>query len=129
MSKSQFSKDELKRKTVLQLLEILSDSKRLQKARTIKYTDFRIIYQTEEGYMYEIQSSNQTYFLRIDRKNRVLIHNCEDWVRRCMMEHKLCKHFDRILQLIYEKDAKELLTDLYLNSWAFLDSDEYLKKG
>lgn len=129
MSKAQFSKEELERKTVLQLLEVLSDSKRLQKARPIKYTDIRIIFQTDEGSMYEIQSATQTYFLRIDRKNRVLIHNCEDWVRRCMIEHKLCKHCDRILQLIYEKDAKELLMDMCLHSWEFLDSDTYLKKG
>jgi hypothetical protein len=129
MSKAQFSRDELERKTILQLLEMLSDSKRIQKAKTIKYTDIRIIFQTDEGRMYEIKSSTQTYLLRIDRKNRSLIHNCEDWVRRCIVEHKLCKHFDRIFQLLYEKDAKELLIDMCLYSWAFLDSDSYLKKG
>ena len=77
--------------------------------------------------MYEIKGTQQTYFLRIDRKNRVLIHNCEDWIRRQMREYKLCKHFGRIFQEIYETEAKEILIDLILHSWTFSDSDDYLK--
>ncbi|NVM54009.1 MAG: hypothetical protein HWN66_09945 [Candidatus Helarchaeota archaeon] len=127
MDKPTFSKAELEQKDIHELLKLLSDIKRLQKARTLKYKDIRIIFQSEEGYMYEIKGTKQTYFLRIDRKNRALIHNCEDWIRRGMRENKLCKHFDRIFQEIYEKEAKAILIDLLLNSWVFLDSDNYLK--
>lgn len=127
MSNSPISKKELAQKDVRELLKLLMDNKRLQKARTLSYQDIRIIFQSEEGYMYEIKGSKQSYFLRIDRKNKALVHNCEDWIRRGMRDYKLCKHFGRIFQEIYEKEAKEILIDLFLNPWAFLDSDDYLK--
>ncbi|NVM31861.1 MAG: hypothetical protein HWN65_23680 [Candidatus Helarchaeota archaeon] len=128
MEKPTFSKEELEQKTISELLNLLSDAKRLKKASKIGYKDIRIIFQSEEeeGYMYEIKGSKQTYFLRIDYKNKALIHNCDDWMRRGMREYRLCKHFLRIFQEIYEKEAKEILIDLLLNTWSFLDSDDYL---
>ncbi len=122
------SRRELEKKSILELLQLLTDEARLQKARGLKFQDIRIVFQTEEGYMYEIRGAKNTYFLRIDRKNRALVHNCEDFLRRGLRDGLLCKHFTRIFQEIYEKEAKEILIDLLLNPWVYLDSDEYLKK-
>ena len=120
-------REELEKKSIHDLLEELSDSKRLQKASTIKNTDIRIVFQSEEGYMYEIKGTKQSYFLKIDIKNKTLVHNCEDWLHRGMRDGQLCKHFIRIFQSIYEKDAKKILINLILEPWVFSDSDDYLK--
>ncbi|HUX99734.1 MAG TPA: hypothetical protein VMV49_09290 [Candidatus Deferrimicrobium sp.] len=127
MSKESISKEELEKKDIPALLNLFIDTKRLQKAKMIIYSDIRIIFQSEEEYMYEIKGTKQTYFLKIDLRNKVLVHNCEDWVRRCMRDNLLCKHFGRIFQEIYPKDAKKILIDMCLNSWSFLDTDDYLK--
>ena len=128
MKKHSYSREELEQKDRPDLLKLLSDEKRLQKARSIKFMNIRIIFQSEKGYMYEIKGSKQTYFLRIDRRNRTLVHNCEDWLRRGLRDGIICKHFIRILHEIYEKEAKEIIIDLLLNDWTFVDSDDYLKK-
>ena len=121
-------REELEKKSIHDLIEELSDSKRLQKANTIKNTDIRIVFQSEEGYMYEIKGTKQSYFLKIDTKNKTLVHNCEDWLHRGMRDYRLCKHFIRIFQLLFEKDAKKILIDLILQPWAVSDSDDYLKR-
>ena len=128
MDKTSYSREELAQKTVPELLRLLTDEKRLQKARAIKYTEIRIIFQSDAGYMYEIKGSKESYFLRIDRKNRAIVHNCEDFLRRGIRDGILCKHCVRVLQEIYKKDAKEILIELLLNLWTYVDSDEYLKK-
>ena len=120
-------REELEQKSIDGLLQELSDSKRLQKADTIKNADIRIVFQSEEGYMYEIKGTKQSYFLKIDIKNKTLVHNCEDWLHRGMRDYKLCKHFIRIFQSIYKKEAKKILIDLILQPWAVSDSDDYLK--
>lgn len=127
MKNSSFKKAELNQKEISELLELLTDTKRLKKAETIKNSDIRLIFQSEEGYMYEIKGKKHNYFLRIDCKNKVLIHNCEDWLHRGMRDYQLCKHFVRIFQLLYEKEAKKILIDLLLHPWILSDSDEYLK--
>ncbi|MHA1267499.1 MAG: hypothetical protein ACTSRS_19850 [Candidatus Helarchaeota archaeon] len=127
MVEKKFSRDELNQKNILQLISLLTDTKRIQKARSLKYRNISIIYQSSEGYMYEIKGSHQSYFLKIDQKKRVLIHNCEDWIRRGIPEYQLCKHFVRIFQELYEKEAKALLIDLLLHPWTFTNSDAYLK--
>lgn len=78
--------------------------------------------------MFEIKGSKQTYVLKIDLKHKALIHNCEDWLHRGMQNYQLCKHYVRIFQELFEEEAKEIVTDVLVNSWAFVDSDDYLKK-
>lgn len=128
MPESPISRETLEKKGIQELIKLISDPLRMQKARALNYTDIRTIFQSEEGYMYEIRGKKQTYFLRIDRKNKALIHNCEDWIHRCVRDYKLCKHFIRIFQSIYENEAKEILIDLILQPWAFFETDDYIKK-
>ncbi|MFX1294444.1 MAG: hypothetical protein ACFFD2_06265 [Promethearchaeota archaeon] len=127
MNKVSISRESLEQKDIRQLLQLLSDSKRIQKAKTLYISDIKIIFQSDEGYMYEIKGTKQTYYLRIDLKNKVLIHNCDDWVHRGLRNNKLCKHFIRVFQLLYDKEAKRILIDLILSPWIFSDSDTYLK--
>jgi hypothetical protein len=128
MAGTKYTREELQSKKILELLQLIILPNRLSKASAMKRADIRIIFQDETGYMYEIKGSKQNYFLKIDRKNRALIHNCEDWLHRGMRHSQLCKHFGRIFQEMYAGDAKEILIDLILNrtDWLFLNSDEYL---
>ncbi|MHA1650455.1 MAG: hypothetical protein ACTSYB_09680, partial [Candidatus Helarchaeota archaeon] len=88
MNTPSFQEDELDQKDVYDLLKLLTDAKRLKKAETIKNSDIRLIFQSEDGYMYEIKGKKHNYFLRIDWKNKVLIHNCEDWLHRGMRDYQ-----------------------------------------
>jgi hypothetical protein len=127
MNNSSITKAELEEKDIPALLNLITDPKRIKNAKTIKDLDVRIIYQSNEGYMYEIKGRKSNYFLKIDCRNKVLVHNCEDWLHRGMRDYQLCKHFVRIFQILYEKEAKTILIDLILNPWSFLDSENYLK--
>ncbi len=127
MNNQTYTKEILEQKDISALLEILSDSKRILKAKTIKLSEIQIVFQSEQGYMYEFKGSKQTYILRIDLKNKVLVHNCEDFIRRGIRDYSLCKHFVKIFQILYEKEAKMILLDLLLHSWTLTDSDDYLK--
>ncbi len=127
MNNSSISRAELEEKDIPALLDLVTDAKRIKNAKSIKDLDIRIIYQSNEGYMYEIKGRKSNYFLKIDCKNKVLVHNCEDWLHRGMRDYQLCKHFVRIFQILYEKEAKTILIDLILSPWSFLDTENYLK--
>ncbi|MHA1359854.1 MAG: hypothetical protein ACTSRC_17195 [Candidatus Helarchaeota archaeon] len=127
MNHTPLQKTDLESKDIPTLLEMLTDSKRIANAKRITTQDIRIVYLSDDAYMYEIKGTKHNYFLKIDWKHKVLVHNCEDWLHRGMRDYQLCKHFVRIFQLVYEKEAKKILIDLILQPWRFADSEDYLR--
>jgi hypothetical protein len=71
-------------------------------------------------------SKGERYILKIDIKNKIIIHDCHDFIQNKMKKNEFCKHFFRTI-LKFKKSSPELV-ELFLNRiksnrdrWQFLD--------
>ena len=71
-------------------------------------------------------SKGEQYILKIDIKNKIIIHDCHDFIQNKMKNNEFCKHFFRTI-LSLKKSSPELV-ELFLNriksnrnKWSFID--------
>lgn len=69
----------------------------------------------------EIKGKVKDYVVRINFKNRTILHDCQDW-RNNMATKMMCKHLGKFLQKIDEMSATDLLKDILKNKdrWSFV---------
>ncbi len=68
----------------------------------------------------EIHGKVKDYVVRIDIKNRKIMHDCQDW-RNNMASKNMCKHLGKFLTRLDEERATDLLRDVLKNKeqWTF----------
>ncbi len=81
---------------------------RLKRAEQIADDEMQITGQTEE----RIEATIREYHIRIDMRNRTLLHDCADW-EKVMSTRRLCKHIAKLLLSIDKQKATEVLLGLY----------------
>jgi len=60
------------------------------------------------------------YTIEVNRKTKVLKHDCEDWSQGLGMK-RLCKHMIKLFLILPSEDSRQILTDLVENTdtWRF----------
>jgi hypothetical protein len=68
----------------------------------------------------EIEGTVKDYVVKIDTKNRSIVHDCEDW-RKNMASKRMCKHLGKFLVMLNKTRATALLREIVKNKdqWAF----------
>lgn len=62
----------------------------------------------------EIRAQVKDYLVRIDVKNKTILHDCQDW-RNNMDSGRMRKHLAKLLMTLYAPVARELLEDIARN--------------
>ena len=108
-----FSVSEL---SVEDLLEKLTDNRRLERGMSIKDEELVIEESSEEA----IKARIRDYVIELDLTERVLRHNCDDW-RKGIGIKRMCKHVVKFFMMITEERSRKILNDMMENkdSWTF----------
>jgi len=69
-------------------------------------------------------TQKEHYYIKIDRQNKLILHNCNDFQERKAENKKFCKHLAKFFLFLKEKDEKiiiSILNDIALNinDWDF----------
>ena len=98
------------------LLLHVSDKHRLKRAKTIKDTELIV----DESSETMIKVKIRKYTIEVNRKTKVLKHDCEDWSQGLGMK-RLCKHMIKLFLILPSEDSRQILTDLVenTNTWRF----------
>jgi uncharacterized protein YecE (DUF72 family) len=98
------------------LIRFLVSPERLKRAQQIADNEVQMIKETED----QIEATVRDYHVVVDTKNRSLLHDCADW-GKIMSTKRLCKHVAKMLFMIDQQKAIEVLRSIYENeeSWNF----------
>ncbi|MBD3197466.1 MAG: hypothetical protein GF317_20605 [Candidatus Lokiarchaeota archaeon] len=71
-------------------------------------------------------SKEDPYYIKISKNNKILSHNCHDFVSRRAPDKKFCKHLAKLFLLLKEKEESFSIKFLnyianYINEWEFGD--------
>jgi len=99
------------------LLEQFLGAARLKRAREIDDSLVSLTKTESE----EIGGRVKDYLVRIDIKNRTILHDCQDW-RNNIDSKNMCKHLGKFLLMLDQKRATDLLRDVLQNmsKWKFI---------
>jgi len=102
--------------TIEQLLHIFLGGPRLYRAREI---DESLVSVTQED-SDVIEGKVKNYLVRVDIKNRTILHDCQDW-RNNMASKNMCKHLGKFLMTLDEGKASEILRRVLSekDQWSF----------
>lgn len=111
-----FSKEDLEKMELNELLEKLIDKNRMKKAKEIANEDVKIKY-IKDDY---IESLVKEYHIVIDINRKILLHDCADW-SKILQSKMFCKHLGKIFLSIPKIKAEEILRKILLNigEWEF----------
>jgi uncharacterized protein YecE (DUF72 family) len=111
-----FMPEEIKRMNFSQLLGTFMDEGRMRRARGIR---------DKEVTMREISDNRVTATVReynvvFDLQKRTILHDCADW-SRCIPAKQLCKHIGKVLLMLPQEKATNILRQVSLNheKWEF----------
>jgi hypothetical protein len=68
-----------------------------------------------------VEAGIRRYSIEIDRNSRTVSHDCDDW-RKGAERKRMCKHVAKLLLILPEGQAQELLTEIWDNrdGWQFI---------
>jgi len=100
-----------------ELLELFLGPARLKRADEIGDSLVSII---EVG-THEIFGKVKEYTVKIDAKNRRILHDCQDW-RNNLDSKRMCKHLGKFILTMNRKTAADLMADVLRNKdqWRFV---------
>lgn len=90
--------------------------RRLQSSIEIPEDEVSVEKSTDEYLVARVRD----YIIKADLGSRILAHDCGDWIA-WMSKKLLCKHVARVLAMIDQENATNILRDLYANKdkWIF----------
>ena len=102
--------------TVEDMLKILTDERRLARARKISGE----LIEVEELGETHLTARVKDYKVIIDLERRIILHDCADWAR-VGMRLSLCKHLAALMLHLERRYAKKILEDIIMNrgEWSF----------
>jgi hypothetical protein len=67
-----------------------------------------------------IKADIRRYSIELDLENRIIKHNCSDWIKG-MNSKRVCKHVGKLFLLLPRERTKRLLKDIWINKdkWKF----------
>jgi hypothetical protein len=100
-----------------QLLKLFLGAARLERAREIENS---LVIISEIG-PERIDAKVKDYIVKIDLKNRTILHDCEDW-RRNIDSKNMCKHLGKLFLSLNDQQTKDLLQGILKdkNQWKFI---------
>ncbi|MFW9969147.1 MAG: hypothetical protein ACFFDF_03025 [Candidatus Odinarchaeota archaeon] len=109
------------------LINAFVDKGTLNRSVSISDNDFEILeYDLSKGIIRSKVKGSQEepYIIEIDTKNKILQHNCSDFMKRKAENKKFCKHLAKLFLLLKNKNeriAEFFLTDLaeHIDLWDF----------
>jgi uncharacterized protein YecE (DUF72 family) len=98
------------------LLLLASDKRRFKRGKAI--TDAELV--VEESSEAMIRAKIRRYTIEVNRKTKVLRHDCDDW-RKGLGMKRICKHVIKLFLTLPSEDARQILTDFLENAdvWRF----------
>jgi hypothetical protein len=96
------------------LLLHMSDKRRFERAKTIKDSELVV----EESSEAMIRVKIQKYTIEVNRKTKVLRHDCDDWSKGLEMK-RLCTHVIKLFLILPSEDSRQILTDFVENTGAW----------
>jgi uncharacterized protein YecE (DUF72 family) len=107
---------EPKEMTLENLLDTFIDKPRLKRAQRIEDKELTIEEATED----QIKAMIRDYRIVIDLTNRLVLHDCADWIR-VLPSKRFCKHLGKLLLSLGREKASKILKQIYANkeAWEF----------
>ena len=101
------------------LLELLTDKRRLRRAKAIEPDLIKV----EEKADQHVSARVKDYRVIIDLEKKLIIHDCADW-SRVGPRLSFCKHVAALMLHLDEEYAKKILRDIVLNrvKWTFREA-------
>jgi len=103
-----------------ELLTIFLGPARLERARGMDDSLVSISQENSEA----IEAHVKEYVVRIDFSNRVIIHDCQDWLNN-MASKRLCKHLGKLLMILDDGKSRNILREVLREKdrWSFTSPD------
>jgi hypothetical protein len=102
--------------TIEEMLKLFLGAARLKRAEEME--DSLVSFSDVDSR--QINGKVKEYIVHIDLANRTILHDCEDW-RKNMDSKNMCKHLGKLLLMLDQKKASDLLRDILKNKdqWKF----------
>lgn len=116
LSLAAFMPEEIEKMGFQQLLSIFMDEGRVNRAKGIKDKEVII----KESSDTQIKAKVREYNIVFDLRGKVILHDCADW-SRCIPAKQFCKHLGKVLLLIPQEKAVNILRQVALEreKWEF----------
>lgn len=101
-------------------LDIDRDNRKIKKVK-IKTLDMV----NSETIISVIAGSEQNYNLFIDLKNRIIKHDCPNYINERMKSKRFCKHITKAFLYIKEKSGEQYTTNILRSMYIHLDKWEF----
>lgn len=98
------------------LLRLFADEGRILRGRVIRDTELKALKAGKS----RVSARIRDYNILIDRENRIIQHDCNDWQRR-KVRKKFCKHIVKLLLTLPERESRAILRHISkdLAAWRF----------
>ena len=110
------SVDKTEELSLRQLLQLFLGAARLKRA--MEMSDSLVTIEKKD--LDQVNGRVKEYLVRIDTHKRNILHDCQDW-RKNMASKNMCKHLGKIILMMDQTKATELLRDILRNKdqWTF----------
>ncbi len=94
-----------------------TNAPRLARAEQIGDDELEITFNSGD----RVEAGIRRYSIEIDRDSKTVTHDCDDW-RKGADRKRMCKHVAKLLLSLPEGQARELLTEMWVNrdGWRFI---------
>jgi hypothetical protein len=93
--------------SVTELLQELTDPTRLDRGKKIRDEECRVDDSSEKT----VRATVRNYSIELDLKEKVLTHDCDDWMKGVGIK-RLCKHVVKLFLLLPRNRSETVLRDM-----------------